>query len=159
LISEKKVYKDYSYLDIIYLPSYQYRLEAFVTTKCFDLVKKINNSEKTPKADINYNLSNFRSFINDAISKVIDDDVRNGNFKDYQMGDNLLRIRFTVNEKGEPGDYKQVTTWGDQFFYPVTSAMSMHARLPPSTVFQYLMITINRKEGSQLSYQYNFSRD
>ena len=145
----------------MYQPSYIYRLEEFSIKKCDDYASvrdEISVNKKEAKKN-NYNLDNFRSFVNDAVNHVIEKDLRNENYNDYQVGDNLLRIAFTVDEKGVPNNFQRVTSWGDQFFVPITTVMSMHARMPTSSSKIYLVLTITKDASNFLTYRYFFSQE
>lgn len=144
-------YNDFSYLDIIYLPQYIYRLEEFHLTKCEEVNKMpiVSNS----KSDNNYSLENFKSFVTDAISKVIESDVRNNNINDYLQGDNLLKISFDISDKGKPINIKKITAWGDQFVMDISSALSMHAKFPASSSKKIVTITITRDASNYLTYR------
>lgn len=152
-------YTDRSYLKNIFLPSYIQSLEEFRVFKCFTFKIDSGSVKSKQKGNFEIELEHFRSFVNDAISRVIDSDIRNGNYRDYQPDENLFKLSFKVNDKGVPIDFRQLTSWGDQYFYPVTNAMTMHAKLPTSTKRVYFQLTIVKGVGSTISYRYNFSYD
>lgn len=164
MIEKNKKYKDRSYLKNIFLDSYIESLEQFRVTECpFSRIIDTSKENESPKINkeinVEINLNHFRSYINDAIGRVIDNDIKNGNYRDYQPGDNFFKISFTVNDKGVPTDFKRVTSWGDQFFYAVTNVLTRHAKLPTSSKPVYYQLTVTKSDSNSIGYNYNFSTD
>lgn len=157
LMNKNKFYTGRSFLNTLFLPSYFNRLEEFHLSKC--VVGNITILKTQQKPNSEYNLENFRSFVNDAIEQVIDEDIRNGKYLDYVPGDNLLKLSFTLNSEGAPKDFKQITSWGDQYYYAITKALTMHAKMPATTSRIYFNLTVIKKQGNTISYNYNFSRE
>jgi hypothetical protein len=157
--AHKETYNDFSSLNIIFQPMYFNRLEEFNMEECKSYL--VNNAAGDTKKSSrpNYNLDNFRSYVMDAVSQVVQTDMRNGNSSDYQTGENLLRIAFTIGEKGVPTDFKKVTSWGDQFFNAVTTALSMHAKFPSYYTKLYLVITVTKDASNYLTYRVRFSEE
>ncbi len=156
MMNKNKTYADRSFLNTLFLPSYFNRLEEYHLFPCKQFTPPKRNAQQNVNTD--YNLSNFHSFVKDAISRVIDDDMRNGKYLDYMPGDNLLRISFIVNDAGIPKDFKQLTSWGDQYYYAITNALTLHAKMPADPTPRFFNLTIIKKEGNMISYNYNFSK-
>lgn len=153
-------YKTNSRLKDLFPISYIERLEQFNIVKCWNFTSIADIPGDKPKRNVNLeiNLESFRSFVNDAVRRVLETDGRNG-YSDYVDGDNFFKISFRVNDKGTPVDFKKLTSWGDQYFYPISDAMTMHAKLPTSDKPLYFQLTIIKKEGNTISYRYNFTFD
>ncbi len=157
LMGESKIYKDYSYANIIYQPFYVYKLEEFITSKCYETTS--GKDKQLKKSPLKYNLDNFRSFVSDVVGTIINDDIRNGNFKDYLTGENFLKIQFKINEKGVPADFKKITSWGDQYYNALTSALSMHVKLPYTGDIMFLSVTVIKSESNNINYRFFFSAE
>lgn len=150
----RKKYNNLSYLRYLFLNSYIESLEQFRVVKCPTF--KFDTAGAVVRNNTNMDFKFDRTYVNDAVNKVIDDDTRNGNYKEYLMGENFLKFSFKVNKDGTPVDFKQLTSWGDQYYYPVTTALSMHAKLPTSTSMTYFQLIIIKSVGNTITYRYNF---
>lgn len=149
-------YKDRSLLRNLFLPSYIQTLELFHVVKCWNFKQDIAVQKNSPR-NTEIDIESFKSYVNDAIGRVLETDMRNENYRDYADGDNLFKVSFKVNEKGVPVDFKQITSWGNQYFYPVTSTLTRFAKLPTSTKAIYFELTMIKREGNTILYRYNFS--
>ncbi|MBL0146690.1 MAG: hypothetical protein IPP48_14090 [Chitinophagaceae bacterium] len=154
-IPSNKKYDKYSLLNNFMLFTYINKLEIFALSNCYKNASSrgINNSFDTKQ----YNLDNFKSFANDAIKRTIESDGRNGNSREYLVGENRLIISFSVNDKGIPEKFARLSGWGDQFFYPVTQALTAHAKFPPNITKKYFHLVLTLDGGNTLGYRFFFS--
>jgi len=160
LVEKSKKYTNRSYLKNIFIDSYIESLEQFRVTECpFSKIVDTSREIERPKVNTELNLDHFRSYVNDAISRVIDNDVRNGNYRDYQPGDNFFKISFTVNDAGTPVNFKRLTSWGDQYFNLITNVLTRHAKIPTTTRLIYFHLTVTRSESNSIGYRFNLSYD
>lgn len=163
LVKDKEDYFDFSSFDILYQPSPMYRLEEFHVAPCdpeyVAALKKMKLEKEKNGKNAGGNLESVRSYVQDAVEKVTASDVRNGNITDYQAGENLFKIAFTINEKGIPTDFKRVTSWGDQFFNPVTTALSLHLIAPYNRGSLFIVIIITKDASNYLTSQFYFSKE
>lgn len=165
LVKNKEDYFDYSMFNIICSPQYISRLEEFHLVACdpaFVNARKnpiVMDSKIQENSKPAYDLQSFRSYIMDAINEVMGKDIRSGESANYQFGDNILKISFNINEKGVPVDFKKLTSWGDQYFNPVTTAMSMHGKFPEGTGTLYLIITVTKDVSNYITSRMQLSRE
>lgn len=158
IIQKDKKYTDRSYLNKYFLSSYIESLDQFRIFKCIDY-KDDSFVNTTNKNNTKLELSNFRSFVNDAIGRALEQDFRSGNYSEYQQGNNLFKLSFKVKADGTPTDFKKLTSWGDQYFYPVTNALSIHAKFPASDRILYFNMVVIKSPSNTVKYQYKFSDD
>lgn len=163
LAKDRNEYSDFSNLYILYQPDYIYRLEEFHIEECdaayANLLKQKNANKKNNKANSYTDFTKVQSYVQDAIHNVIASDMRNGNNDDYRTGENVFKLSFTINSKETPADFKRLTSWGDQFFYPVTNALSMHLKMPPTNAVIYLVVTITKDASNYLTSRFYFSNE
>ncbi len=152
-------YTNASKLNDFFYGQYFARLEEFQTKACPRPSKAIDSLIRSYNKQATHNVNNLGSFANDAIREVFDRDAKNGNYKEYLPGENKLIISFTVNDKGVPEDFKQVTSWGDQYFNPLTSVLRMHAKLTPGKERSYFTLTIEISDGTTMGFRYNISNN
>ncbi|WP_462250381.1 toxin-antitoxin system YwqK family antitoxin [Ferruginibacter sp.] len=158
VMEKNKKYTGKSYLNKYFLSSYIESLDQFKTAQCYDY-KDDTVVNTQSKNNTKLELNNFRSFVNDAIGAILQRDFRNGDYSEYQQGSNLFKLSFKVKTDGSPMDFKKLTSWGDQYFNPVTNALSMHAKFPAFDRVIYFHLIVIKSPSNTVSYQYKFSND
>lgn len=152
-------YTEGSYLRTLFMSSYINSLEEFRIFKCSTYKIDTTGKNREIKRNKTTDLDKFWSSVKDIVDRNIDLDAKNGNIKDYQPGENILKISFSVNEAGVPQDYRKLTYFGDQFYNAITEALHRDAKFPAFGKTYYFILTITRSDENKVSYRFNFSNE
>jgi hypothetical protein len=157
---EKRHYKNASILSSFFMPTYFYDLEQFKMVHCPDiaLTGKVAGSRLNAK-DFSFDFSRFTALAWDEIKYVMEFQAGGKNIEEYTVGENMLTISFTVDDKGVPENFKKTTSWGDQFYDRLVKTITKYTKFPPTKepIYFHFKYTIN--EGNTSNYSIYFSRD
>ena len=159
--SEKKNYKTVSILNSFFMPNYFAALEQFKITHCPDTTR-YNGKLSTihPKMQsYSFDIAKFQTYAIDEIKSVMDFQSRGHNLEEYSMGENTLSIAFSIDEKGTPVKFRKLTSWGDQFYEPLTRVITKYCKFPTSEEKLYFHFKLIINEGNTMSFRIYFSRD
>ena len=101
-----------------------------------------------------FDMSKFQSYAKENIERVMEIDARNGN--QYPIGDNILIIEFSINDKGIPEKFSRISGWGDEFVGPLSNVISRFSKFPPNSGKLYFHLIMSVDNGNTVGYHYNF---
>jgi hypothetical protein len=145
-------YNRYSYLNNLFPENYFGNLEKYNFEKCSDL--SIHNPMKN-----SFNLQQFNSELRVKVDRIIENDFRTGRADYYQIGENVLTIKFKINEEGEPDEFFQISPWGRQFYHSIITLIKMLTKFPPYLKEMYFHLKLDFPGGNSYRYNFQFSKN
>lgn len=146
-------YADYSLITNFLLETHLEKLESLQIDELCGNPKRFPTQEKI----VPLKLENFYSSLHQDAGKIVEEDIRNQKFDDYELGENRLTVKFKLNDKGIPIAVTRVSTWGEQFVQVVDRNLRAHTRFNLRSGELYFHMVIKRNSGRMLQYQFSFS--
>jgi hypothetical protein len=156
-LAGNKKYKGKSILNTFFLGNYLNWLEEFTFIKCPAPV--MYSPKNYSPNDYSFDMQKFGSDLRLKIDKIVENDFRFGRGNDYTIGDNYLTIQFSVNEEGNPENFKLVTSWGQQFFNSISSSISMRTKFQSTKQLMFFHLKLHFSVGRIYESTFRFSKD
>jgi hypothetical protein len=148
--SGRKEYKNKTFLNILIPSNYLNSVEKLRFEKCKDEV--VNNTQKR-----NFDIAKLRSDLRSKIGRIVEYDLKNERTNDYVIGDNYMSIQFSTDEKGQAKDFLLLTSWGEQFFNPISSSIKSQVKFPPSIKILFFHLKLHFPGGYSYQSTFRFS--
>ena len=148
----KKEYRDRSFLNTFFMPTYLNSLEEFRGENCGD-------SAKYTTQKYTFNIQGFKADVSPKIDRIIEDDFKNRRSDEYLIGDNYLTIQFSVDDQGKAYDFALLSAWGNQFFSAITSSIKRQTSFPPNVKTMFFHLKLHFPGGFTYRYNFQFSRN
>jgi antitoxin component YwqK of YwqJK toxin-antitoxin module len=144
-------YRNNPNLNNLFLENYLGNLEEYHFEKCSDL--SIHNPMKN-----SFNFQQFNSELRVKVDWIIENDFRTGRADYYQIGENVLTIKFKINEEGKPDEFFQISSWGRQFYHSIKTLIKMLTKFPPYLEEMYFHLKLDFPGGNFYQYNFQFSK-
>lgn len=152
LVSKRKMKnsKPHTMLNTFFLRNYLDILETFERESCSESQQYFFN--RYP--------NDFRTFSFDLRQKmnyIIGTDLRSDRKEYYQIGDNVMSLAFSVDDKGKPYDIKLLTDWGENFLKVAENSLYKTV-FSTHTKTMYFHLKLSYAGGYVYKYNFRFSK-
>jgi hypothetical protein len=129
------------------LISYQDLLDYFRLNMC-DSIKHVTARQ------LRIDLPRFEKLLSSELDRILKEDFRKGNTRGYTLGDNNMVVKFSVDADGKPGDYKLISSWGEQYLNMVIKALMAYGTYHSDHNVRYFHFRLTLT--TQRAYRYYF---
>lgn len=137
-------------LNTFFLGSYLTKIETFERESCNESQQFFFNRYPNDLQAFSYDLRQKMNYI-------INSDLKTERKQNYQLGENYMSIKFSVDSKGKPYDITLLTDWGANFFKVAKNSLN-------KTVFSnnsktmYFHLKLSYAGGYRYKYNFRFSK-